>query len=123
MDYKNSVKRVFTRDAKMECIIGNDSTIIKLGQSFDITSVNENFSILKDLLTTNHAIQIIADEVTRIDMAGLQLLLSFYLACQQNKVSLHCQKFSSALQTAIELAGMHPLLALTSDVKGGSHAN
>ena len=105
----------------MECLFENDSTIIKLGSHFDFTSVNENFSIFKNLLTTQRPIQMIADEVIRIDMAGLQLLLSFVLACQQNKISIHCKKFSSTLQTAIEIAGMQSLLALVD--KGEKHAN
>lgn len=97
----------------MDSISKKDRVIIKLNKHLDIASIQELFLILKKALDTQQPILLQANEITRIDTACLQMLLSFYLACQEKKMTVEWESPSSIFIEIAKILNMNQLLKLS----------
>lgn len=105
----------------MECLFENNVATLRCGTQFDLVSIKEQVPLLKNLLESKKQIFIEAKDISRIDTAGLQVLLIFYLNCSRNDISVQWVQPSSILIQAATLIGVDQLLGLT--LEGKPHAN
>ncbi len=92
-----------------------DTTTINLGPALDIAHAAKIQSALKALLQQDAAVEIDAQEVERIDAAGLQLLLAFVRHCTTQAREWRWLKPSTALLEAATGLGLAHSLQLSTD--------
>ena len=102
----------------MECLFENNIATLRCGAYFDLASIKDQLPLLKKLIESKKQILIEAKDITRIDTAGLQLLLSFYLSCFRHGLSVQWVNPSITLIQAATLIGVDQLLGLTHNEKG-----
>lgn len=107
----------------MECMIETQVATLHCGTHFDLPSIKDQLLLLNNLIESKKQIFIDAKDISRIDTAGLQVLLSFYLTCSHHKLSVKWLNPSQPLIQAATLLGADQLLGLTFDKKGKNHAD
>jgi len=105
----------------MHCENEKDTITIKLNKHLDISSIQDLYHILKEAFELNHSVILQANEVSRIDTAGLQLLLSFYLTSQEKNITIQWQNPSPILINISNTLNIDNLLKLP--LEGKTHDN
>jgi anti-anti-sigma regulatory factor len=90
----------------------NQNIIIHFGKYLNLTSIEIQKNVLKEVLATNKPIVFEAREVSQVDTAGLQLLLSFTIAAAENNISWEWIEPSYTLIQCSNLLGVRELLHL-----------
>ena len=88
-----------------------DTTVIKLAESLDISSVTELKTELTHALDLAAPISIDPGCVERADTASLQLLVSFLLEARRARVPVHVMPGADAFDEAVTLLGLGQVLA------------
>lgn len=85
---------------------------ISCGEHLDISQVHSLFSLFQASLSDDSAIELQADEVTKVDSAGLQLVLCFSRALTKKGGSLTWTNPSQVLIDTASLLGLSDELQL-----------
>lgn len=85
---------------------------IDCGGVLDISIVAQWHAQAQSTLQTASEIHLKADELQRIDAAGLQAVLCLFLSAQKRGISIHWDSPSPALLQAASLTGLNEQLAL-----------
>ena len=83
-----------------------DEGLITFSDQLDITMVTAYYEQLSQLLIEQKNILINAENVERIDGAGLQLLVAFFKEAKSLSIKLEWQSCSEALKDSAELSGL-----------------
>ncbi len=97
----------------MDCILEKDNVIVKFDKHLDMTSIQDAFIMLKKAFDYNKPILLQVNEITRLDTAGLQLLLSFYLAAHEKKITIQWEAPSAILVEIAKILNLYKLLKLS----------
>jgi len=92
-----------------------DAITLSLPQSLDISLVNEMKSIAIEKIQSNTSpehINIDAQELIRIDTAGLQLLTAIVIDLNRQKIKFSWENISDELANNSTLLGLNELLKL-----------
>lgn len=90
----------------------DDCLIISCGRSIELSTVPLCKSILQKALEANKKILLQAGDIERIDTAGIQLFLSFWLTAQQYGISCQWESVSSIFSYIAKLEGIFNLLEI-----------
>jgi len=85
---------------------------IDCGGVLDITAVSQWCEQAQTSLRTGAVIRLKADELQRIDAAGLQAVLCLFLSASKRDITLQWDRPSYALQQAAKITGLHEHLML-----------
>ena len=99
----------------MECYDNGTFCIVDCGIYLDINSIATLKNILLQAISVKKPLIFHSNEITRIDTAGLQLLLSFTLELKKNNLSWQWEKPSSTLIKTARILGMSKLLKIPND--------
>lgn len=86
---------------------------IDCGGILDISVVAQWWGQAQIALQTASLIRFKANELQRIDTAGLQAILALCLAARKHEIPIQWDSISPALQQAVTLTGLNKLLQLT----------
>ncbi|MCU7835508.1 MAG: STAS domain-containing protein [gamma proteobacterium symbiont of Taylorina sp.] len=86
--------------------------LISFDDLLDITMVADRYEQLSQLLNEHKSILINAENIERIDGAGLQLLTAFFKEAKSLNISLEWQSCSEALKNSAKLSGLTENLGL-----------
>jgi len=92
-----------------------DAITLSLPQSLDISLVDEMKSMMIEQIQSNTSldhINIDAQELIRIDTAGLQLLTAIIIDLNRQKIKFSWENISDDLVTNASLLGLNDLLKL-----------
>lgn len=90
----------------------NEHIIVNCGQRIDLESVQDQRDLLIKVLALKKPIIFKANEVIKVDTAGLQLFLSFTITATSQNISWKWETPSSTLVQVSNLLGMKELLRL-----------
>lgn len=82
-----------------------------LAESIDITQVLEIRKRYSDSLVNAQDITLDGSKVQKVDAAGLQLLLSLFVTCQQKGIDVRWQNISDELVLAATVLGLESALS------------
>ncbi|AFJ03486.1 anti-anti-sigma regulatory factor (antagonist of anti-sigma factor) [Methylophaga frappieri] len=80
---------------------------IALPERLTIAEAPACYERLVAALVAGQPVSVDASQVTRVDAAGLQLLLGFARQAQQLSLPLQWQAITPSLQEAVDIAGLH----------------
>jgi anti-anti-sigma regulatory factor len=86
--------------------------VIDCGGVLDISVVSQWCEQAQAALQTGSAIHLKADDLQRIDAAGMQAVLSLFLAAKQREIAIQWDRSSPAVQHAAVLTGLTEYLLL-----------
>ena len=89
-----------------------EQQIIECSGVLDITAVAQWSERAQAALQTGTPICLKADELERIDTAGLQALLGLFMAADKQSIPVQWESPSTALQQAARLTGLNHYLRL-----------
>lgn len=87
-------------------------TTVDCGLQMDISTVEEQKVILLQALQPKNTIYLHTAEISAIDTAGLQLLISFCLTADQSQITWRWMNVSEKLLEIAQLLGADKLLKL-----------
>ena len=85
---------------------------IDCGGVLDISAVSQWCEQAHTALHTGAAIRLKADELQRVDAAGLQAILCLFLSASKRDITLQWERPSLALQQAAKITGLNEHLML-----------
>ncbi|MBI1423005.1 MAG: STAS domain-containing protein [Gammaproteobacteria bacterium] len=91
---------------------GNDLMVIDCGGILDISLVSQWYEQAQSALQAGSPIQLKADELQRVDAAGLQAILCLFHAARQRDIPIAWEGQSPALQQAATLTGLNAQLGI-----------
>ena len=86
---------------------------IDCGGVLDIAGIAQWWGQAQTALQTASALRVKANELQRIDAAGLQAILALFLAANKREIPIQWESSSPALQQAATLTGLTELLQLS----------
>lgn len=86
--------------------------LVTFDEQLDITIVAACYEQLSQLLNEQKTIVLNAENIERIDGAGLQLFVAFFIAAESLSISLKWESTSEALKQSAELSGLTSRLGL-----------
>lgn len=96
----------------MDWQIEDQHIIIRCGSHLDKESIQDQREIFIKVLAAKKPIIFYANDITKVDTAGLQLVLSFTLAASKHNIAWEWREPSSVLMREADLLGMRNLLKL-----------
>ena len=83
-----------------------------LNESVDITTINQFYTELKNLLQQTDSVVIDAKDVKRLDTAALQLLCSWHKEAEKKNISIKWKNIDGVFFNSAKLLGVTEHLAL-----------
>lgn len=91
----------------------SEAITVSCGEVLDISRVSEFYTELEMIINEGKSIELDASELERIDISGLQLLLSFYQKIKSSGHEFCWSSPSEQLVRSASLVGLDKLLGLS----------
>jgi ABC-type transporter Mla MlaB component len=88
------------------------SAALACGDVLDISMVTQKYKEFKELLDNNQSIEISAEELQRVDGAGIQLLVALFREAKEKGLAISWHSTSESLLEAASLLGVKAQLHL-----------
>lgn len=89
-----------------------NQTEIDCGSVLDIAGIEHWWELAHGALQTGSPLRLKADELQRVDAAGLQAILCLFLTAQHRDIAIQWDKPSPVLNQAARLIGLDEMLKL-----------
>jgi len=81
-------------------------TVVNCSPTIDINSATPLYQYLKQAIENNHAVEIDAGEVTKVDTAVMQVFFAFWLEAKTLELPVSWVNVSNAFRNTAEVLGL-----------------
>ncbi len=113
MIYSGSEESEITEQSEGERVGDAEILTVNCGETLDISRVSEFYTELEMIINQQKSIEFDVSEIERIDISGLQLLLSFYQKINSSGLGFHWKNPSENLLRSASLVGLEDALGFS----------
>ncbi len=113
MIYSGSEDSEITEQNEGEQVGDAEILTVNCGETLDISRVSEFYTELEMIINEKKPIEFDVSEIERIDISGLQLLLSFYQKINSSGLDFHWKNPSENLLRSASLVGLEGALGFS----------